>query len=186
MNILRGFLPFILFWVLVRSAGIQLALWVSTATALFQLLGSVRQGGIGSVKLLDGCAVVLFAALAVVATFIDREVSPFAVRMSVDGALAVIAIGSMLIGKPFTLQYAREQVPPELWNSPLFIRTNYLITGVWSAAFVIQCLASAAVVAAPDIPPGLLVAVSLGALVGAIAFTVEYPKRVRVRAAASG
>ena len=37
-----------------------------------------------------------------------------------NGALFLIALVSVLIGKPFALQYAREQAPPEVQESPRF------------------------------------------------------------------
>ena len=52
------------------------------------------------------------------------------VRALVDAGLLLIVLVSMAIGRPFTLQYAREQVAPEFWNSPEFVRTNYVITAI--------------------------------------------------------
>ena len=42
-----------------------------------------------------------------------------------------IAFGSVILRMPFTLQYAREDVPEEYWHEPEFLRVNYLITWVW-------------------------------------------------------
>jgi hypothetical protein len=43
---------------------------------------------------------------------------------------------------PFTIQYAREQVAPEFWSSPLFVRINQYITGIWGLAFFLSALVS--------------------------------------------
>ena len=65
----------------------------------------------------------------------------------------------MAIGKPFTVQYARERVPAERETSPQFAKVNFVITSVWTLAFV-------------------CIVVTVLALVGAYRFTGWYPKRV--------
>ena len=58
--------------------------------------------------------------------------------------LAVIMLGSLLV-VPFTEQYAREQVPPAYWHSPVFRVLNRRI----SAAFGLAVLVMAAVTSCP-------------------------------------
>lgn len=57
-----------------------------------------------------------------------------------NGTLAAYALATLLVRRPFTIAYARDTVDPEHWNSPLFIRVNYILTGVWAAAFVVNTL----------------------------------------------
>jgi hypothetical protein len=38
------------------------------------------------------------------------------------GLLPIVLV-SMAVGRPFTLQYAREQVEPEFWDKPELVRT---------------------------------------------------------------
>ena len=60
----------------------------------------------------------------------------------VNVTLTAIAWGSLLAGIPFTVQYAREKVAPELWQSPAFIRINQYITAVWGLSFFLAaCVA---------------------------------------------
>ena len=87
----------------------------------------------------------------------------------------------MAIGRPFTLQYAREQVSPEFWNSPEFIRTNYVITAIWALAFLVMVFAELALLYVPDMPPRVGIIVVILALVGAVKFTGWYPERARAR-----
>ncbi len=63
------------------------------------------------------------------------------VRTVVDGGLLLIILLSMLVRRPFTLQYAREQVPVSVQSSPTFIKTNYILTAVWSLAMAILVVA---------------------------------------------
>ena len=56
------------------------------------------------------------------------------------GTLSAFVWGSLLMKKPFTAEYAKEQVDPSLWNSPAFLRKNILITGVWGTAFTVSLI----------------------------------------------
>ena len=56
--------------------------------------------------------------------------------------LAAIAWGSIIAGRPFTLQYARESVPEAYWQTPEFIHTGYFISMVWGIIFLIALGAS--------------------------------------------
>jgi hypothetical protein len=43
---------------------------------------------------------------------------------------------SLLIGRPFTMQYAKLQVDPKFWNNPLFLRINLIMTGALGGLFL--------------------------------------------------
>jgi hypothetical protein len=60
----------------------------------------------------------------------------------VNVTLTAIAWGSLLTSTPFTIQYAREQVAPELWHSPAFLRVNQYIIAVWGFDFFLSALIS--------------------------------------------
>ena len=83
----------------------------------------------------------------------------------------------MAMGKPFTLQYAREQVAAEFWTSPEFVRTNYVITGVWALAFAVLVVADLILLYRRDLPPRIGIFLTIAALVGAVKFTSWYPER---------
>lgn len=185
MNILLGLAPFIAFFALAGSLGAAHALWAAAATSAALLLRS-RMRGQSEIKVLEAGAALLFVVLAVVASFVRPDWSLFEVRVVVDLGLVGIAGGSILIGRPFTIQYAREQVPPEHWTQPLFIAANNRISAVWTAAFVVETLCSACIAWVPGVPSVLPLVVNLLALAGAVAFTVEYPKRLRARFAPAG
>jgi len=92
----------------------------------------------------------------------------------------IIVLITMAVGRPFTLQYAREQVAPELWASPEFIRTNYVITAVWALAFAVLVIADLILLYRPDLSPRLGIFLTIAALVGAVKFTSWYPERKAV------
>jgi hypothetical protein len=60
----------------------------------------------------------------------------------INGALAAIIIFSMIIKKPFTLQYAKEQFPSQFWHEARFIKINWTLTGIWAILMSIMAVAS--------------------------------------------
>jgi hypothetical protein len=101
------------------------------------------------------------------------------VGLAVNGGLTLVSLLSLAIGRPFTLQYAKEQIPEQYWNAPLFIRTNQLISVTWTLAFAISTGTTAASIYLRTIPHWLEITVAVGGLAVAIWFTSWYPARVR-------
>lgn len=180
MGILLGFAPFIIF-ALLTSISVNLALWVALAAAFSIAIRDFAHTRL--LRVLDVGSTVLFGFLALYAGFIQPSLSIQAVRLAVDGGLLAIAVSSLLIGNPFTLEYAREQVPEEHWRAPQFVRTNYIITGVWTTAFAAMAAADAAATFNKRFPLTLDVAAGLAALTLAVAFTARYPVQIRTQAA---
>ncbi|MFJ3965717.1 hypothetical protein [Streptomyces sp. NPDC090036] len=186
-NPVVGMAPWIVFSLLVGPGRFELAVGLAlvTVVALIAVSHLVNRGS--TWKLLELADVVFFATMAVVGALASegtlRWLETYAGEVS-NVALAVIAFGSMAVGTPFTLQYAREQVDPAYWNTPGFLRTNYVITGVWGAAFVVAALAGAygdLVLHNPNnIWTGWIIQIL--AIVAAVKFTVWYPDVVRARA----
>lgn len=91
-----------------------------------------------AIKLLDWTIVAYFG-IAAIATFLVHAAG-FAVYSPVViwTLYAVVTWGSIFAGAPFSLQYARESAPPEHWQSPEFLRANYVISIVWGVGFLIN------------------------------------------------
>ncbi len=98
-------------------------------------------------------------------------------RLCVDLGLLAVVVISMIIGQPFTLQYAREKVSQELWGQPEFARVNYVITAVWAAAFAIMVVADLVMLYVPAVPLRVGVWVTILVILGAYRFTDWYPTR---------
>jgi hypothetical protein len=77
------------------------------------------------------------------------------------------------------LQYARDQVAPEFWGTPEFVRTNYVITAMWAFAFFVMVIAELALLYIPSVPQRVGIVAIVLALVGAVKFTGWYPERMR-------
>lgn len=184
MGTLLAFAPFFAFVVVERLIGVPAGLAAGAAVSALLLmrdaLSSTRR-----VKVLEIGTFVLFGGLTLFAWMPGAaQWSIAAVRLRVDAGLLLIVLVSMLIKRPFTLQYAREQVPAELWNSPAFVQTNYAITGAWAAAFAVMVIADLALTYLPDVPRQLSIIATVAAIVGAVKFTGWYPQRDGSRAAA--
>ena len=177
---LLAFAPFIAFFILVRLAT-PLAGLVAAAIVSLALCGRMLLRH-EAVKILEIGSFILFAALALGTLVFDWSWTLATVRLAVDTGLLAIVLASLAIGRPFTLQYARERVSAEFWDTPTFKATNRVITGVWAAAFAVLIAADLVAAYVPSIPVRLAVWVSVAALVGAFWFTGWYPEVVRHRA----
>lgn len=179
MGILLAFAPFLTFAIVDRFAGPLEGLIAGVLIALLLLARDWLPAG-RSVKVLDIGTTLLFVGLVLYSFLAKPTWSVIGVRPCVDTGLLVIVLASMAIGRPFTMQYAREQVEPELWNSPEFRRTNYIITGVWALAFAVMMSAEIVLLYVPGISPRAGIIVIILALVGAVKFTGWYPEHAKI------
>jgi hypothetical protein len=181
MGILLAFAPFIAFAVVDRLAGGMAGLIVGTAVSAALVLRDVMTPG-RTPKILEIGTVILFGGLTLYAVLAGPAWSIVGIRLRVDAGLLLIVLASLALRRPFTLQYAREQVARELWNSRVFVHTNYVITTVWALAFAVMVIADLLLVYTPELSPGVGIVVTVLVIVGAFKFTSWYPARVRARA----
>lgn len=176
MSVVLGFAPWIAFSVLCGPSTWE---WAAlTALVLTVALAVPDWRRSREIGVLDAGSAAFFATLAVLALALDRpELQWLEDRAQLISGIAitVIAVGSLLVRRPFTEHYARQSTPREYWGSPQFRRINVVITAVWAGTFALQALCDAVVVAAPNasdlfnwVLPTLL-------LVAAIKFTIWYP-----------
>jgi hypothetical protein len=184
VSILLGLTPFIVFFVLMRLVSPLGGLAAAFAVSVLLGLRQWRRGE--PVKVLEIGSLALFGALVLYTLIAAPDWTVARVRLAVDGGLLVIVLVSLAIGMPFTLQYARESVPKELWNAPLFMTTNQRITAAWAAAFAVMTAADAAAHYIEAIPLWIDIAASVAALAAAVWFTRWYPAVVRRRVANAG
>jgi hypothetical protein len=178
MAILLAFAPFIVFAVLDRIADPLIGLAAATLVSAGLLVRDAISRN-HTAKVLEIGTLILFGGLAAYTFFMQTAWSVFGVRLCVDAGLLIVVLVSIAIRRPFTIQYARETTPPEIWATPEFIRTNYVITAVWALAFVLMVIADVILVYVPHLPPKVGILVTVLALVGAIKFTSWYPERQR-------
>jgi hypothetical protein len=99
--------PFATFATLMVLTTVKISLLASAAVALGLVLRDMVTGR--SIKMLTAGALAIFASLAGY-HLIATDMAPTSVRLAVDGSILVLALGSIALRKPFTLQHAREVV----------------------------------------------------------------------------
>jgi hypothetical protein len=177
---LFAFAPFIAFAILNHFAAPSAALAIAAVVSLVLIARELVLGR--SAKILEVGSCVLFGGLAAVAFLSSANWPVVGVKLAVDIGLLLIVLFSLVAGRPFTIQYARETVPRERWASPQFYRTNQIITLVWLAAFCAIVVADLVLLYLPDVPHRASVLLTIGALYGAFKFTTAYPNRVKAQA----
>jgi hypothetical protein len=92
-----------------------------------------RKQGITSVDLLA----VGFAALNAVLYFgFDNRTIIANLDVAIYTLLAAIIVLSLIREQPWTTQFAKRTVPPQMWDRPAFHAINMKITAIWATAFV--------------------------------------------------
>jgi hypothetical protein len=94
-------------------------------------------------KILDLGTITFFLVLVIIGLFADRHtligLEKYSQAIS-SAALGLIVVASIVLGHPFTEQYARQGVPEEVWDTPGFRRTMVLMSGVWAAIFAVMAI----------------------------------------------
>jgi hypothetical protein len=137
-GVVVGFLPWILMSVLEGPGRFEIAAGASFGLAVLIMAASAVLGL--RPKLLDLAAIVFFLGLVLAGLLVNHHGQHWLDRWSGDlsnAILALAALASILVRRPFTLAYARESTDREVWDTPLFIRINYVITGVWTAVLIV-------------------------------------------------
>lgn len=172
--------PFGAFGLLMLLTSASVSLFVGAAIALGQIAVDAVRGR--TVKLFTASTVIILGSLGAYLEVMQNPWSDLTVRLAVDGGVIAVALLSLAIRQPFTLQYAREMVEPELLSQPGFVKANYVLTWVWTGAFALMLLANAFLIYSPNLPLWIGFAVALAARHGAIYFTRWYPKQRRAAA----
>ena len=137
-----------------------------------------------SLKILAAGSAIVFAAIGLYLVLRDPKLSTLGVKLWVDVGIFALSLGSMLVRRPFTLQYAIESVPAETAAMPGFLRANYIITSAWTAAALLMMAANIVLLYVPGLPLWSGLAVAFAARNSAIYFTKRYPEYCRIKYAA--
>jgi hypothetical protein len=204
-----GFIPWIVFWVIAGPstwetgtiAALLAAILVTALSVDFRPLiawaapvpGQRRKFrvGLSRLKLLDVATVVFFAALSLAAVVTTHrnvtELDKYSQAIS-SGALGVIALASIVVRHPFTVDYAKEETPPSAWHTAVFQRINLVLTATWSAVFLV--CAGLGLLAEQNVTKGwrdwLNWYVPIALIFLAFRFTKWYPEQVRSTEAQEG
>jgi len=176
---LRSFLPFIVF-AAISSAAWQWAAVAACVIGIRLLMEDRKAGTPNDALILPYSNCVYFAALAVVAFALPHsELKHYCGAMSMAWIGATMA-ATLVVRHPFTLGFARQKAPKEVWNSPVFLRMNTVITTVWAVSFLVAAIASALCVASGAGTIAQFSCQVVGFVIPAV-FTHRYPAIVRNR-----
>ncbi|MGW3819251.1 hypothetical protein [Streptomyces sp. NPDC005046] len=183
MSYLRTFLPWIVFAAL-PSGSWQWAALAAQVVAVAVIVQQIRSDVGPDGLIIEIGSAVFFGVLAVIAfANPDSSVHDYSAALSA-GTLAVIAGVSLAIGKPFTLGIAKRTTPREVWGLKPFIRTNVIITGVWTAAFALTAVVLASVAHAGNAHSTPAALIQVAGFVLPMIFTVRYVAHVQAKAGA--
>jgi hypothetical protein len=174
--------PYGVFAMLTLVCSAVTSLFAAAAICLAVIAYDMLRGR--SIKMLGLGSAVIFALLGAYLALTDAVWSSSAVKLTVDTGVLAIALVSLALRKPFTLQYAREMVDAETAQLPTFLTANYVITWAWVLAFLLMMLANALLIYVPGLPLWSGLAIVFAARNTAVYFTKWYPDHRKAKYAA--
>jgi hypothetical protein len=173
-----SFVPWIIFWVVADSP----STWEYGAigAAVAAIILAVPDGKRHRLKILDIITIVFFVGFAIVGAVVGARngdvIDTYSNTIS-SGVLGLTALVSIAF-VPFTEQYARESVPPEVSRLPAFRRVNRVLTLVWALAFLISAVLGYIAVIMPSTSDWTNWILPIALIGGAFRFTRWYPEHV--------
>jgi len=130
--ILLSFLPWIAYWIL---SGLESGLCIAVPLAIAVLL-TAPQAARRELNLMDAWSLLYFM-VASVGTYI-LNTSVFIDESGLLGytALFIMAVLSLILRKPYTLQVSKRDYPEIYWRQREFLLINNVITVAWAAIFL--------------------------------------------------
>jgi uncharacterized membrane protein len=181
-NPVATFIPWIIFWVVADSRSTwEYGALGALIASLVLLAPELRKR---DVKMLDAATVAFFAAMAIAGLIVSPQDGDWLDRWAntiSSGVLGVLVLVTLPF-RPFTEDYAREQTPPEIWDTPGFRRTNQVITLVWGGVFVGTAILGVIANSSPSSSDWTDWILPIALIVGGFKFTAWYPQVVRDRA----
>jgi hypothetical protein len=165
------------FLMLVTSAAVSL--FASATICLSVIALDVARGH--QIKILGAGSVIVFTAVGCYVTLVEPGVSASAVKLAVDIGIFLISLTSILIRRPFTLQYAREAVDADTAVLPAFVRANYIITWAWTGSMLLMMIGNVAMIYVPGLPLWSSLLIAFAARNCAVYFTKWYPEYTRAK-----
>jgi SNF family Na+-dependent transporter len=184
-NPVVGFAPWIVFSVLEGPKRYELAIAAALGIAVLELVLGMIVGA--RPKLLDVSAIVFFVAMLIAGALVGPGGQTWLDTWSGEVSnvmLVLVALLSIVVRSPFTIQYAREMTDKEYWDAPVFLHINYVLTWVWTATFIITALVGWYGDGPLNQPDNIWTnwIIQIGLLIFAIRFTEWYPDVAKAHA----
>jgi hypothetical protein len=175
LKLLLAFAPWFAFWFISGPSMFRLRVAIIVASVLVVVMAvtKLHRGAI----LWAGYVFFSFALVAVV--WLENMWVIQHLGILATGTLFLSAQLSILFGRPFTEDYAREHVPQELWNSPSFIKGCYTTTAAWVCVFFINCMLNVVKLSSHETPEWIFSLSEYSVIVMGIVFTNIYSGMAR-------
>ncbi|MCP4177923.1 MAG: hypothetical protein GY756_09165 [bacterium] len=134
-KLIIDFIPWIIY-------GIASHFMIQPIAIIIPLIYFFTAGGITKLKkkmLIDWLTVIWLIAIFTLSFIPNFPLNEYK-WIILNFALAVMAWISISIRTPFTMQYAKQKVSEDKWNSPIFIKINYILTSVWAIIFTLSII----------------------------------------------
>lgn len=143
-----AFVPWIFHWVTMDIPGVGPRVSLGVPFLLGVLIWGYRRLFVRPTWMETGTP--MYFALAGLATLLGSRF--FTDYGNVLGylVLAGIWLGTLAVERPLTAEYSKWSYPPALWNLPVFLRTNAIITAVWGWAYLLMAVLALAGHAQPN------------------------------------
>ena len=174
MTIFLILAPFGAFALLMLVTSAEIALFASAAICLAVIGIDFARGR--SVKTLGAGSVVVFSGIGAYVALVDPNLNHSAVKLAVDFGILAISLASLIIRKPFVLQYAVEEVDAATARLPGFLKATYIITWAWTGAVVLMIIGNVLTIYAPGLPLWFGLVIAFAARNSAAYFTTWYPQ----------
>ena len=137
--LLVGFLPWLLFLFLAGHslASLERAIVISLVAGIVLGFRDLKEGFV-----LQWGTLLFFVFCAVSINLLNIFWVAKQIDLLSNSALACIMWITVAMGKPFALQYAQRDLPPELGHDPKVIHGSYVITIVWAGLMTLSVLIS--------------------------------------------
>jgi hypothetical protein len=174
IKFLLGFIPWLLFLFLSGHtlASLERSIVISLLASVIFSFKELRKGFI-----LQWGTIIFFVACTITINFM--HIVFFAKNMGIisNGFLACIIWVTIFAGKPFTLQYAKADLPKERWDDPGLIRSCRFIAIVWAILMTFSTLIACFRILNPTLYPGwVYFDISIASILGGSVFTILYKK----------
>ena len=179
MTIFLILAPFGAFALLMLVTSASVSLFASAAICLAVIGFDVFHSR--SIKMLGAGCVVLFVGLGAYVTLVDPDMSIAAVKLTTDIGVFLISLTSLIIRKPFVLQYALEAVDAETAKLDGFRKATYIITWAWTGAFVLMIIGNILTIYIPGFPLWSGLVIAFAARNSAAYFTRWYPQYCKAK-----
>jgi hypothetical protein len=141
-----------------------------------------------TIKLMDWTTLAFFVSASILTIGLRSTILTVYQVMIIWSFYAVAAWASVVAGRPFTVAYARDEQPPEVWELPIFRRLNWILTLFWCGLFSVNVgFGAVAVMVGGNLGklvPGFLL--PTGLLIYGFVFTKRFPIRYVARVNAAG